>query len=76
MEITAHPDVYTYCRILNLQSGDMSFEEVSCTKNTRDFEPFPTFDVEVTPSSNSVGVTLDGEFVVLPIDEVDTDEYA
>lgn len=54
--------VYEYCRILDLQSGDMSFEEVSCTKNVREWEPIPSYDIEVLPTDDAtVTVTFGNE---------------
>merc|ERR1719295_151471 len=45
--------IYEYCRVLSLQSGDLDFDEVSCTANVREMEAIPEYDVQVDVVSSS-----------------------
>lgn len=73
--------VYAYCRVLDLQSGDLSFEEVSCS-GRRDWEAIPSYNIDVTPSDNStVDIVFGNDSVTLDLSDgddvyIDSDDFA
>jgi len=74
--------VYEYCRILDLQSGEMSFEEVSCSNNVREWESIDAYDIEMVPSNNNtVSLSFGDDNETLTLDNgvsvyIDSTEFA
>ena len=50
--------IYDYCRSLNVQTGEMGFDEISCTKNELEFTEIPNYDITISPN-NDYGMELD-----------------
>lgn len=72
--------IYEYCRVLSLQSGDLDFDEVSCTANVREMEAIPEYDVQVdVVSSSELLLNIDGNNASVSLDDdtfVDADAFA
>jgi len=44
--------IYDYCRSLNVQTGEMGFDEISCTKNAEDLVEIPNYDIIISPNDD------------------------
>jgi len=72
--------LYEYCRVLSLQTGELEFEEVSCTANVRAMESMPDYDVEVdVVSSHELFLAIEGVEIDLTLSGdtfIDADAFA
>jgi len=71
--------IYDYCRVMSLQTGELEFDEVSCTANVREMEAIPEYDVQVdVVSSSELLLVIDGANTTLDLNDafVDADAFA